>query len=80
MDVHTPGGIPPQKRLTRKTFLFWPVGIIALLGCVVGLFAAYLLLTPAPKRIQINAGGPTTSPFTVKPTPTLGLSAPCPRR
>jgi hypothetical protein len=79
MDAHPPGTTRPRKRLSRKTFLFWLIGIIALLGFMVGLFAAYPLLThtPATSNGQASTGGSTlsiTSTIPFKSTSTVGSS------
>ena len=63
---------PPRKRLTRKTFLFWLIGIIALLGCVVGLFAAY---PPLTHTLVASAPPPLTPTPTFRPTPTSGAAS-----
>ena len=62
MDANTPGAALRWKPFRRL------IGMIMLLCCMIGLFAAFPLLTHpfvahAAGSVQINAGGPAASPF-----------------
>jgi len=76
MDAHPPGAMRPRKRLSRKTLLFWLIGILALLGCLAGLFAAYPLLTHTSTTGYglTNSTRTTASTGLLKSTPTMGAA------
>ncbi len=62
MDANTPGAALRRKPFRRL------IGMIMLLCCMIGLFAAFPLFTHpfvahAAGSVQINAGGPAASPF-----------------
>ena len=62
MDANTPGAALRRKPFRRL------IGMIMLLCCMIGLFAAIPLFTHpfvahAAGSVQINAGGPAASPF-----------------
>jgi hypothetical protein len=71
MDAHPPVPTPTRKRLTRKPFLFWLIGIIALLVCVGGTITIRLAAkhTLRGDGNEILAASATPPPF--RPTPTV---------